>query len=125
MTQLPNDLPAVVKAAIDGIQEVKAHDIVFLDLRKIHNRVCDYFLICHGNSNTQVSATADSVEKATYKQAQEEPWHVEGKQNGQWVLMDYSNLVIHIFHQDVREFYNLEKLWSDGDLYEIGDEPIK
>lgn len=121
MTQLPKDIPTVVSAAIAGIQEVKGHDIVFLDLRKIHNRVCDYFLICHGNSNTQVNAAADSVEKFTREQANEKAWHTEGKQNGEWVLMDYSNLVVHIFRQDVREYYNLEKLWADATLYEIED----
>ena len=121
MTQLPKDIPSVVSSAIAGIQEVKGHDIVFLDLRKIHNRVCDYFLICHGNSNTQVSAAADSVEKFTLTGANEKAWHLEGKQNGEWVLMDYSNLVVHIFRQDVREFYNLEKLWADAELYEIDE----
>jgi len=119
MTELPKNTPDVVVAAIKGIQEVKGKDIVCLDLRKIHHRVTDFFIICHGDSSTQVNSIADSVEEFTWKLLTEEPWHKEGKNNAEWVLLDYSNVVVHVFHREKREHYNLENLWADAPVYEI------
>lgn len=119
MRELPLNTPDTVLAAIKGIQEVKGKDIVCLDLRKIHSRVTDFFIICHGDSSTQVNAIADSVEEFTWKLLKEEAWHKEGSNNAEWVLMDYSNVVVHIFHRDKREHYNLENLWADAPVYEV------
>lgn len=119
MRELPKSTPDVVLAAIKGIQEVKGKDIVCLDLRKIHNRVTDFFIICHGDSSTQVNAIADSVEEFTWKLAKEEALHKEGRSNAEWVLLDFFNVVVHIFHRDKREHFNLENLWADAPVYEV------
>lgn len=115
-----NDL---AEAAIRGIQEVKGHDILSIDLRSIQNSVSDIFIICHGTSRTQVEAIARSVEKTIYNEVNEWPAHKEGKENAEWILLDYFNIVIHIFNEEAREFYNLEKLWADADVKQIEYQP--
>lgn len=87
---------------IKGIEEVKGENIDILDLREIDNTVCDYFVICNGNSNTQVNAIVGSIQKIVSKELKDKPWHVEGAENGEWVLMDYVNIVVHVF-QDTFE----------------------
>lgn len=109
----------LAKAAVSGIQEVKGHEILSIDLRKIPNSVSDFFIICHGTSNVQVEAIARSVEKIIYQETGELPFHKEGKENAEWILMDYFNVVVHIFNEEAREFYNLEKLWADADVKQI------
>lgn len=104
----------LVDAVVAGIQEVKGKDIVHLDLRDVPNAVCDHFVICHGDSSTQVGAITSSVEKMVLENANEKPWHTEGQNNGEWVLMDYVNVVVHIFHRDKRGYYALEDLWGDA-----------
>ncbi len=99
---------------IKGIEEVKGNDIDILDLREIENTVCDYFVICNGNSNTQVNAIVNSVQRTVSKELKDKPWHVEGSDNGEWVLMDYVDIVVHVFQKQVREFYNIEGLWGDA-----------
>lgn len=106
-------------SAVRGIQEVKGHEILSIDLRKIHNSVSDFFIICHGTSHVQVEAIARSVEKIIYNETGESPFHKEGKENAEWILLDYFNIVVHIFNQEAREFYNLEKLWADADVKQI------
>ena len=105
--------------AIEAIQEVKGKEILSIDLRNIQNAVSDYFIICHGSSDTHVDAIARSVEKHLYQTANEEPVHKEGKENSEWILLDYFNVVVHIFKEEARRFYNLEKLWADADVKEI------
>uniref|UniRef100_UPI00404A0860 ribosome silencing factor n=2 Tax=Flavobacteriaceae TaxID=49546 RepID=UPI00404A0860 len=90
-----------------------------LDLREIENTVCDYFVICNGNSNTQVNAIVGSVQKVVSKELKEKPWHVEGEQNGEWVLMDYVSIVVHVFQKHIREYYNIESLWGDAKITTI------
>ena len=109
----------LAEAAIRGIQEIKGHDILSIDLREIQNSVTDFFIICHGTSNVQVEAIAKSVEKTIYKEMNELPFHKEGKENAEWILLDYFNIVVHVFDQAAREFYNLEKLWADADVKQI------
>jgi len=104
----------LVDAVVSGIQEVKGKDIVHLDLHDVPNTVCDHFVICHGDSSTQVAAIANSVEKMVRDQTDEKPWHTEGQNNGEWVLLDYVNVVVHIFHRDKRGYYALEDLWGDA-----------
>lgn len=114
--------PEVLKDIIvKGIQEKKGHEIVSIDLRNIHNTLCDFFVICHGDSNRQVEAVAKSVEETTRVQLNEKPWHVEGVKNAQWILLDYVSVVVHVFHKDVRDFYGLEKLWGDAKFEKIED----
>lgn len=104
----------LVDAVIKGIQEVKGREIVHLDLRDIPNAVCDHFVVCHGDSDTQVEAITRSVLEGVRKQAGEKPWHTEGERNAEWVLLDYVDVVVHIFHRDKRGFYALEELWGDA-----------
>ena len=102
-----------------GIQEVKGHEILSIDLRKLPNSVSDFFIICHGTSSTQVEAIAKSVEKTVFLELKEDPVHKEGKENASWVLLDYFNVVVHIFVEEARHFYNLETLWADAEVKEI------
>ena len=104
----------LIAAIIKGIDDVKGEDIQLLDLREIENTVCDYFIVCSGNSNTQVNAISGSVQKNVSKELQDKPWHIEGEGNAEWVLMDYVNVVVHIFQNQFREFYDIESLWGDA-----------
>ncbi|MFN6178200.1 MAG: ribosome silencing factor [Flavobacteriales bacterium] len=104
----------LVDAIVKGIQEVKGKEIVHLDLRGVPNTVCDHFVICHGDSVTQVGAIHDSVERITKELVGETPWHTEGQRNAEWILMDYVDVVVHIFHRDKRGHYALEDLWGDA-----------
>jgi ribosome-associated protein len=106
---------------VKGMQEKKANNIVLLDLRKVKNAVADFFVICSGNSDKQLDAIADSVDAEVYKDLKENPWHVEGKHNKEWMILDYTNVVAHIFRKDRRAFYALEKLWGDAEITEIED----
>lgn len=109
----------LLKAALRGVQEKKGDHLIYLDLRKIPGSVCDFFVICDAQSRTQVSAIADSVEEIIKKETNEKPWHTEGYQNAEWILVDYVNVVVHIFEQEARAFYNLEKLWADAEVHEV------
>lgn len=104
---------------VKGMQEKKATDIIVMDLRKIKNAVADFFVICSGNSDKQLDAISDSIDAEVYKKFQENPWHTEGKSNKEWMLLDYINVVAHVFRKDRREFYALERLWGDADITEI------
>lgn len=104
---------------IKGIEEVKGNDIKILDLRKIDNTVSDYFIICNGNSNTQVNAIVNSIQKIVSKELKDKPWHVEGSDNAEWVLMDYVNVVVHVFQKHIREYYNIESLWGDAQIISL------
>jgi len=99
---------------IKGIEEVKGNDINILDLREIENTVCSYFVICNGTSNTQVNAIVNSIQKTVSKGLKDKPWHVEGSDNAEWVLIDYVNVVVHVFQKHIREFYDIEGLWGDA-----------
>lgn len=104
---------------IRGIEEVKGQDIEILDLREIENTVCDYFIICNGTSNTQVNAIVNSVQKSVSKELREKPWHTEGTENAEWVLIDYVHVVVHVFQKHIREFYDIEGLWGDAHSIKI------
>jgi ribosome-associated protein len=106
------------------MQEKKAFDILVLDLRKVKNAIADFFVICSGGSDKQLDAIAESVDAEVYKALNENPWHVEGKNNKEWVLLDYFDVVAHIFRKDKREFFALEKLWGDAEVTEIEDVAI-
>ncbi len=110
------------KYIVKGIQEKKGSDIVIINLKDIGNAIADYFVICTGASDTQVDAIAESVEKEVLEGANEKPWHREGFQNKEWILLDYVNVVVHIFKSDVRSFYGLEELWGDAAISKIEDQ---
>ncbi|MFO0495620.1 MAG: ribosome silencing factor [Flavobacteriia bacterium] len=113
------DSERLCDAIVEGMQENKAKDIVVLDLRNISNSVCDFFVICSGESSTQVDGISTSVTRFTRKELKEKPWHIEGKTNSEWVLLDYINVVAHIFYKDARPFYDLEDLWADAQRTDI------
>lgn len=106
-------------AIVKGMQEKKAIDILVLDLRKVKNAVADFFVVCSGGSDKQLDAIAESVDDEVQKAVKEIPWHVEGKSNKEWVLIDYFDVVAHIFRKDKREYFTLEKLWGDAEMIEI------
>jgi len=104
---------------VNGMQEKKASEIVVMDLRNIKNAVADFFVICSGNSDKQLEAISDSINDEVFKALKENPWHTEGKNNKEWMLLDYITVVAHVFRKDRRQFFALEKLWGDAEITEI------
>lgn len=100
--------------AVHGIQEKKGNDIVRLDLRDLNSAAADYFIVCNADSATQVKAIADSVEDEIYKKTQTNPWKKEGQENAEWIILDYFDVVVHIFKTEKRNFYGIEDLWGDA-----------
>jgi ribosome-associated protein len=107
------------KTIVEGMQENKAKDIVVLDLRELKGSVCDFFVICSGDSSTHVDGISNAVTRYTRKELKEKPWHIEGKTNSEWILLDYIDVVAHIFYKDARRFYDIEDLWADAIRTEI------
>ena len=107
-----------------GMIEKKGQDIAILDLRKVKNSITDFFVICSGNSDTQIDALANSVEDEVYKMSKTEPWQKEGKANGEWILIDYVDVVAHIFNKDRRKHYDLEELWGDAEVTYLEDSMV-
>ncbi len=107
---------SISEIAVHGIQEKKGNDIVRLDLRNLHSPVADYFVICHAGSSNQVKAIALSVEEEVYKALKQDPWRKEGLQHGEWILLDYIDVVVHIFKTEKREYYGIEDLWGDAEM---------
>jgi ribosome-associated protein len=119
MSKREAETDQLVTQIISGIEEVKGQHIEILDLRDIENTVCDYFIICDGTSNTQVNAIVNSIQKVVSKSIKEKPWHVEGSENAEWILMDYVHVVVHVFQKHIREFYDIEGLWGDAKSVKI------
>ena len=119
MTKKKSSADQLITTIIAGIEEVKGKDITILDLREIENTVCDYFIVCEGTSNTQVNAIVNSIQKQVSKTLRDKPWHIEGEKNAEWILMDYVNVVVHIFQKQVREYYDIESLWGDAKTTQI------
>ena len=111
----------LVNVITEAIQEKKGRDIVIADLRKIEGTICQYFIICTGNSPTQVEAIAESIGDMAREKLKEKPTHVVGLENAQWVAMDYTDVLVHVFLPDVRAYYDLEHLWEDAPLKRIAD----
>lgn len=119
MTKHISDPDELISLIIAGIEDIKGQNISILDLRSIENSVCDYFVICDGNSNTQVNAIVNCIQKKVSKSAHEKPYQIEGEDNAEWVLMDYINIVVHVFQKHKREYYAIENLWGDAKITEI------
>jgi ribosome-associated protein len=117
----------LVQHAINGIEEKKGVEISCLNLKKISNSPCDYFIICEGTSRTHVQAIAGSVEEIIKKETGSRPWHIEGLQNAEWVLMDYVDVVVHIFQPGFRQHFGLEEMWADTVMKDVKQEqaPVK
>ncbi|MFT4684785.1 MAG: ribosome-associated protein [Urechidicola sp.] len=121
MANKNSNIDLLITTIIKGIEEVKGSEIQLFDLREIENTVTDYFIICTGNSNTQVSAISNSVQKIVSKEIKDKPWHIEGEGNAEWILMDYVNVLVHIFQKPIREFYDIESLWGDAKITVISE----
>ena len=117
-----NSTKELVDAIIEGLFKKKGEEIVSLDLTKIENSVCKYFIICHADSDRQVEALADSVLETVREETGESVWHKEGLGNATWVLLDYSDVVVHIFQKEYRDLYKLEELWADAKLVQHVDD---
>ena len=112
---------SLIDTIVKSIDKVKGNEINVLDFRKMDNRICDYFVICDGGSNTQVNAIASSVTKNVSKKLKNKPWGVEGTENAEWILIDYVDVIVHIFQKTKREFYDLENLWGDANKIEFNE----
>ena len=119
MTKEKTNVDQLITLIIAGIEEVKGKEITILDLREIENTVCDYFIVCEGTSNTQVNAIVNSIQKQVSKNSKDKPWHIEGTDNAEWVLLDYVNVVVHVFQKHIREYYDIESLWGDAKTTQI------
>ena len=120
MTKKTVSTDTLLSAILHELSQIKARDIVLMDLRGIESAVCSYFVVCTGNSSTH--AIAGQVEKQVSRTTGERPWHVEGADNAQWVLMDYADIVVHVFQEATRQFYDLESLWGDAKVTRIEEE---
>ena len=119
MTKENTNADQLITTILAGIEDVKGKEITILDLREIDNTVCDYFIVCEGTSNTQVNAIVNSIQKKVSKELKDNPWHIEGNDNAEWVLMDYVNVVVHVFQKHIREYYDIESLWGDAKITAI------
>lgn len=111
----------LIDKIVEAIQDTKGEDIKIFDLSKIENSVAETFIICSGNSNTQVNAIAGNIEKKVRNEVKERPWHVEGADNAMWILMDYVSVVVHVFQRQIRDYYEIEELWGDAKITAIED----
>tara|TARA_A100001011_G_scaffold365513_1_gene417249 strand:+ start:40 stop:411 length:372 start_codon:yes stop_codon:yes gene_type:complete len=119
MAKNNSSVDVLITHIIEGLENLKGEDIQLLDLRTIENTPCDYFIVCDGNSNTQVNSLAQSVQKTVSIALKEKPLHIEGQENAEWILIDYVNVVVHVFQKHIREYYNLEALWGDAKTTQI------
>ena len=119
MAKKKSNADELISKIISGVEDVKGNDISLLDLRDIENTVCSYFIVCSGSSNTHVNAIVRSVQKTVSKGLREKPFHTEGLENSEWVLIDYVNIVVHVFQKHIREYYNIEELWGDAKTTQI------
>ena len=104
----------LLDAIIDSIQSIKGNNLISLSFKAIDNSICDYFVICSGTSSTHVKAIEENVRKKVQKKIKEKPWNTEQDNQADWILMDYSNIILHIFQEETRNYYNLEELWGDA-----------
>ncbi|RZK98268.1 MAG: ribosome silencing factor [Hymenobacter sp.] len=120
-TLVRQDSDTLAEVAVRGLQDRKGMDIVVLNLKELKNAVADYFIICSASSDTQLDALARSVEEEVEKVTGQAPWQSEGRTNREWVLLDYVDVVVHVFLRDRRQFYALEELWGDAEITHIED----
>ncbi len=111
-----NESTHISEFIIQGMQEKKGNEIVRLDLRDIHHSVADYYVICHADSANQVKAIASSVEEEVYKALKLDPYRKEGLEHGEWILLDYIDVIVHIFRTEKRQYYGIEELWGDAEM---------
>jgi len=113
------DTEELKKAIITAIEDKKGENIVVIEIGKIENAITDYFIICNANSNTQVNAISDGIERDVKTKVHQRPWHTEGRENSQWIVLDYISVIVHVFQTPYRHFYQLEELWADAPMQKI------
>ena len=112
----------ILEAVLEGIQRIKGKEIILIDLNTIQHTECGYFVVCHGTSTTQVDSIAHSVEDTVKELTEENVWHRDGYRNSIWILLDYGDIMVHVFQEEARRFYNLEGLWADAKITKIEEE---
>ena len=124
MSEKPENLSTekLLNNILEGIRKVKGKEIVNIDLSGLEHRICHYFVICHGDSNTHANAIADSVYREVKEKHGRVSVHKEGHENASWILLDYGTIVVHIFQKEFRDFYRLEELWADGIIVKADQE---
>jgi len=125
MRKTKEESTLVTESIVKGLFEKKGKRVALIDLRNLENRVCDFFVISHATSSTQVDSLAWSVEDIVRRETGRKPSHIEGTENCVWVLLDYGDILVHIFQEPYRDFYNLESLWADGRVTMLEDMPLK
>ena len=120
-TLVRQDSDTLAEIAVRGLQDRKGSDIVVLNLKELKNAVADYFIIASASSDTQLDALARSVEEEVEKVTGQAPWQSEGRTNREWILLDYVDVVVHVFLRDRRQFYALEELWGDAEFTYVED----
>ena len=118
MNKIP-EKQLLIDKIVEAIQDTKGEDILIFDLTTIENSVAETFIVCSGNSNTQVNAISGNIEKKVRNDLQDRPWHVEGNENALWVLLDYVSVVVHVFQTETRNFYEIEELWGDAKIAKV------
>lgn len=118
-TKTSSETQVLLEQINNAIKEKQGIDLINISLEKIENAVAKYFIICHGNSNTHVNTIADYVQRHVKTQLKENPWQKEGFENSQWILLDFVDVVVHIFQKEYRDFYKLEELWGDCEIIKI------
>ena len=121
---IQQDSDKLADVVVRGMQEKKALDIVVMNLKELKNAVADYFIICSASSDTQIEAISRSVEEEVEKITGQNPWQTEGRMNREWVLLDYVDVVVHVFLRDRRKFYALEELWGDAEIRYVEEEIV-
>jgi ribosome-associated protein len=121
MKKKADEAALLLESITKGIFEKNGQNVLKIDLRKLENTITDYFVICHASSGTQVSAICDSVDDTVRKETGLKPLHIEGLENSFWVLLDYGEVIVHIFLEEYRNFYNLESLWADAAIDAMED----
>lgn len=116
------DSKILIEAILEGVDRLKGNDIIVVDLESIQHTECGHFVICHGDSSTHVSAIAKSVEDTVKEITATDVWHRDGYRNAYWILLDYGDVMVHIFQKEARDYYNLEELWADAKVIKINDE---
>ena len=124
MKKRDSETEILLSNIIKGIHEKKGQNVLTIDLRKLDSRIAEFFVVCHASSTTQVSAICDSVEETVRKEAGEKPLRIEGLENCFWVLIDYGNIIVHIFIEEQRKFYSLESLWADAKIEVVEDKKV-
>jgi ribosome-associated protein len=118
-SKVPDETEQLKNDIVLGMQEKKAKEIVCIDLRNLKNAVADFFVVCHADSRTHIESIARSIEEFVYMKTGENPLHKEGQTNAEWILLDYANVVAHVFLKEKREFFGIERLWADADIQQI------